>query len=166
MTNGNSCPQRQQGLESIMHVLRDFEDIMKFWSSIIKPDNWAKFFSMDLMSWLEWYLDNGDIENTLGVGWELPPIDTLKFNVDVAQSKRNDFSACGKLLRDSNGGLIQGFYCNLGRNNAQGAEMWSLVHGMRIARHLNRVIFKTDSTFVADVVLNRILPSHLISNLS
>ncbi|MCI87472.1 hypothetical protein A2U01_0108755, partial [Trifolium medium] len=35
--------------------------------------------------------------------------------------------------------------------------MWSLVHVMRIARHLqlDRVIFETDPTLVATVVLNR-----------
>jgi len=70
--------------------------------------------------------------------------------------RRNGFSACGGLLRDAHGGLIQSFYCNLGRNNSQGAEMWSLVHAMRIARHLrvDRVIFETDSNLVATAVLN------------
>ncbi|MCI51473.1 hypothetical protein A2U01_0072717, partial [Trifolium medium] len=31
----------------------------------------------------------------------------LKFNVDGAHSKKNDFSACGGLLRDTQGDLIQ-----------------------------------------------------------
>jgi hypothetical protein len=44
-----------------------------------------------------------------------PPIDTLKFNVDGMQSKRNDFLVGGGLFRDSRNDLIQGFYCNLGR---------------------------------------------------
>ncbi|PNX59794.1 hypothetical protein L195_g051600, partial [Trifolium pratense] len=44
---------------------------------------------------------------------------------------------------DAQGDLIQGFYCNLGRNNSLGAEMWSLLHAMCVARHLHldRVIF-------------------------
>jgi hypothetical protein len=37
---------------------------MKFWSSIIKPDNWAKVFSLGLISWLEKNLGNEDIGNT------------------------------------------------------------------------------------------------------
>ncbi|PNY07952.1 hypothetical protein L195_g004461 [Trifolium pratense] len=89
--------------------------------------------------------------------WELPPKDTLKFNVDEAHSKSNGFSACGGLLRDSQSDFIQGFYCNLGRNNSQGAEMWSLVHVMRITRHLHLdcAIFETNYTLVAAAALNR-----------
>jgi hypothetical protein len=37
------------------------------------------------------------------IRWEPPPIDTLKFNVDGAHSKRNGFSVCGGLLRDFQG---------------------------------------------------------------
>jgi hypothetical protein len=47
-----------------MHVLRNYEEENEFWSSIIKQDNWAKFFSLGLMPWLEWNLGNEDIGNT------------------------------------------------------------------------------------------------------
>jgi hypothetical protein len=53
MIDDNSCHRCQQGPESIVHVLRDCEEAIEFWSSIIKPDNWAKFFSLGLLSWLE-----------------------------------------------------------------------------------------------------------------
>jgi hypothetical protein len=81
------------------------------------------------------------------------PIDTRKFNVDEAHSKINDFSACGRLLRDSQGDLIHDFYYSLGRNNSRSVEMLSLVHV--IACHLHRIIFETDYILVVVNVLNR-----------
>jgi hypothetical protein len=45
-------------------LLRDYDEAMKFWSSIIKLDNWAKVFSLGLISWLEKNLGNEDIGNT------------------------------------------------------------------------------------------------------
>jgi hypothetical protein len=171
MTDDSSCPRCQHGLESIMHVLRDCDEAMEFWYPIIKPNNWAKFFSLGLMSWLEWNLGNEDIGNTpwswvtffgvsinalwkdrnefvfnqysillqnwllhlasqvqmvvesivkpatymqsngstIHIKWEPPPAGTLKFNVDGAHCRRSGFSACGGLLRDAHGSLIQGF---------------------------------------------------------
>jgi hypothetical protein len=53
--------------------------------------------------------------------------------------------------------LFRFFLLQLGRNNSQGAEMWSLLHAMHTARylHLNSVIFETNYNLVAAVVLNR-----------
>ncbi|GAU40905.1 hypothetical protein TSUD_297100 [Trifolium subterraneum] len=120
MTAHNSCLRCQQGPESIMHVLRDYA--MDIWSPIIKPNNWAKFFSLGLTSWLKWNLDNEDIGNT--------PCRKEMVSQLVAD--------CLETLRVV---LYSGFL--LDRNNSQGAEMWSLVHAMHIARHLHldRVIF-------------------------
>jgi hypothetical protein len=69
----------------------------------------------------------------------IPLIDTPKFNVDGAYSKRNGFSASSELFRDSLGGLIKGFYCNLGCYNFLGTEMWSLIHVMRIALRIDQI---------------------------
>jgi hypothetical protein len=81
--------------------------------------------------------------SSIYIKWKPPLAGTLKFNVDGAHNKRNDFSSCGESLRDGYGGLIQSFYCNLGRNNLQGVVMWSLLNFMCIIRHLylGRVIF-------------------------
>jgi hypothetical protein len=64
--------------------------------------------------------------STIKIKWEPPPTNSLMFNVDGAHSKINDFSACGGLFKDAQGGLIQGFYGNLGCNNSQCAEMFNL----------------------------------------
>jgi hypothetical protein len=92
------------------------------------------------------------------IKWEPPPNGKYKFNVDGSYNKRNNSSACGGLLRDARGNLIQGFYCKLSASNSQCAEMWSLVHAVRMARQLqtDQVIFETDSSLVAITVLTRI----------
>lgn len=36
----NSCP------ETIMHILRDYEETQQFWDKVIKPDHRSKFFSL------------------------------------------------------------------------------------------------------------------------
>jgi hypothetical protein len=70
------------------------------------------------------------------IKWE-PPLDgKYKFNVDDAYNKRNSNSACGGLLRDVRGNLIQGFYCKIGASNSKCAEMWSLVYAVRMTHQL------------------------------
>jgi hypothetical protein len=71
--------------------------------------------------------------STINIKWELPPIDSLMFNVDGVHSKSNCFLACGRILKDSQCGLIQGFYGNLGKNNSQNAEMLSLLRALCIS---------------------------------
>jgi ribonuclease HI len=129
-----STPLRQNWL---LHIASQVQMVVE---SIVKPAIYMQ--------------SNG---STIHIKWEPLPARTLKFNVDEAHYRRKGFSACGGVLRDAYGSLIQGFSCNLGRNNSQGAEMWSLVHAMRIARHLHvdRVIFETDSNLIATAVLNR-----------
>ncbi|GAU25012.1 hypothetical protein TSUD_154860 [Trifolium subterraneum] len=181
MTDDNSCPRCQQGPESIMHVLRDYIGNTPWsWVTFVgvsvnalwKDRNELMFnqYSNLRQNWLlhianqvhmvansiikpMTYMESS--ESIIPIIWEPPPINTL--NVDDMHKKRNSFSTCGGLLRDSRDGLIQGFYCNLGSNNSQGAKIWSIVHAMRIARHLHldRVIFEIDFTLVAAVVLNR-----------
>lgn len=46
-------------------------------------------------------------------------------------------SACGGLLRDSNGCFIRGFTCNLGSINLVLAQLWSLVRGVRLVLNMS-----------------------------
>jgi hypothetical protein len=48
MTTENNCPRCNNAPESIMHVLRDCEEVTKFWNSIVRPEHWVKFFSLGL----------------------------------------------------------------------------------------------------------------------
>jgi hypothetical protein len=53
ISNDDSCPGCQQGPETVMHVLRDYEEAREFWSPIIQSQYWAKFSSLGLIPWLE-----------------------------------------------------------------------------------------------------------------
>lgn len=48
------CPRCNAHSESIMHMLRDCEDIHNFWSKHINQTHWSKFFSLGLEAWLGW----------------------------------------------------------------------------------------------------------------
>jgi hypothetical protein len=48
MTNSDLCPRCHDYPESIMHCLRDCEDAREFWTNIINPEVWSKFFSIGL----------------------------------------------------------------------------------------------------------------------
>lgn len=50
------CPRCNSGPESIMHLLRDCQDVKDWWSNIIDLEHWSKFFTCGLHSWLDWNL--------------------------------------------------------------------------------------------------------------
>jgi len=60
----DSYPRCRQTPESIIHILRDWNEARDFWSPIIKPNHLVKFFSLRLILWLEWNLSNDNIGNT------------------------------------------------------------------------------------------------------
>jgi hypothetical protein len=47
-----------------MHFIRDCEEVAEFWTSIIRPENWAKFFSLSLHAWVDWNLTEKEIGHT------------------------------------------------------------------------------------------------------
>jgi ribonuclease HI len=53
-----------------MHCLRDCEDAREFWTNIINPEVWSKFFSIGLNSWLDWNLSNDNIGNNMN-NWSI-----------------------------------------------------------------------------------------------
>lgn len=48
MTTCDFCPRWGSVIESIMYNLQDFEEVAEFWTSIIRPGHWTKFFSLGL----------------------------------------------------------------------------------------------------------------------
>ncbi|PNX95348.1 ribonuclease H [Trifolium pratense] len=46
MTKNDLCPRYQSQPETIMHMLRDCEDVQQYWNQFITEDCWAKFFSL------------------------------------------------------------------------------------------------------------------------
>lgn len=54
MKNDSLCPRCLLNEESIMHLLRDCDDVRDFWSQVVNEDNWSRSFSLGLSAWLEW----------------------------------------------------------------------------------------------------------------
>lgn len=65
-----------------------------------------------------------------------PPLadGTLKLNTDG--SRLHGLAACGGLLRDTMGQFICGFHYNLGSASSILAELWGVIHGLRLAANL------------------------------
>lgn len=55
------CPRCNSCLELVMHMLRDCEDVHKFWSKVLNSSQWSKFFSLGLHAWLNWNLTSSNI---------------------------------------------------------------------------------------------------------
>lgn len=87
------------------------------------------------------------------VAWTPPPRNFYKINIDGSH-QHSGFSACGGLVRDSNGAFIHGFYCCLGAGNATWAKLWGLHLGVKLARELQlqNVLFEMDSLVVVNMV--------------
>lgn len=61
MTSYSSCPRCNSCPESIMHLFRDCEEAKIFSSRVVSQDSCNKFFSQDLLPWLEWNLSSDGI---------------------------------------------------------------------------------------------------------
>lgn len=84
MGSNLNCPCCSNDLESIMHLLRDCELIMKFWEPLVDTAVWHLFASKGFHYWLEWNLDCNDIglENIL---WSI----FFGFAIDAIWRDRN-----------------------------------------------------------------------------
>lgn len=47
--------------ESIMHLLRDCEEVHEFWSKYFKPYLWNKIFSLSQEAWIDWNMSSKNI---------------------------------------------------------------------------------------------------------
>lgn len=66
--------------------------------------------------------------------WEPPPEGVFKLNVDGLVW--SEMAVCGGLIQDYHGQFVRGFHCNLGAATAASAELWGLMHGLRLAKSL------------------------------
>lgn len=93
----------------------------------------------------------------INVKWN--PLDTTSFklNTDVSFIEHSSLSSCEGLIRNFMGCFIRGFTCNLGRFTLVIAELWGLVHGLRLACNLgiNFFIVEMDSLTVVGMVKSR-----------
>lgn len=90
----------------------------------------------------------------MDISWNSPQADFIKVNVDGSFRKGTGSTACGGLIRDSNGRMLRGFYSKLGTSNAVWAELSALHLGIKLARrlHLSKVVFEMDSEVAVHMV--------------
>ncbi|KAH9791204.1 putative ribonuclease H protein [Citrus sinensis] len=74
------------------------------------------------------------------IRWKAPIWPCVSLNTDGAM-KRFGYAGAGGLLRDYNGNWLMGFTVNLGMCSVLSAELWGLLHGLKVAwdygfRHL------------------------------
>lgn len=54
MSSGPICPRCHLAPKSLMHLLRDCEEVKACWEMGLKLEVWAKFFSLGFNDWFEW----------------------------------------------------------------------------------------------------------------
>lgn len=88
------------------------------------------------------------------IRWFPPPSNMFKLNTDGSYLQDSGISACGGIIRDSDGRFVAGFHCNLGTATSIFSEMWSLVLGLWLARKLSlpSVIVKLDSEVIVNMI--------------
>ncbi|KAH9685693.1 putative ribonuclease H protein [Citrus sinensis] len=64
--------------------------------------------------------------------WKAPIWLCVSLNTDGAR-KGSGYAGVGGLIRDSNGNWLMGFTVNLGMCSVLSAELWGLLHGLRVA---------------------------------
>ncbi|RYQ93893.1 hypothetical protein Ahy_B09g100109 [Arachis hypogaea] len=101
------------------------------------------------------------------ISWKPPSEDAVKLNVDGSYMAITNNAACGGIFRNYLGGFIKGFSCNLGSCSIMHAELWGIVHGLRIATSLNLscVIVESDSTSALKFITQSCPATHSCSSL-
>ncbi|KAL9437497.1 hypothetical protein AB3S75_023376 [Citrus x aurantiifolia] len=66
------------------------------------------------------------------IRWRAPDWPSVSLNTDGAR-KGLEQAGAGGLLRDFNGNWIKGFIVNLGTCSVLSAELWGLLHGLKMA---------------------------------
>ena len=86
--------------------------------------------------------------------WVPPPPGMVKVNVDGAAARR---AAVVGVIRDELGNWMGGFVTKIGIADALRAELWSILHGLKLAWDMGfrRVILETDSQLAIHVISSR-----------
>ncbi|PKI54066.1 hypothetical protein CRG98_025560 [Punica granatum] len=120
-----SCPYRESGAESALHVLRDCALAKQVWSRLVPIDAQPEFFTLDLLDWLWQNLFYPHHQHR----WIRPPEDFFKFNTDGSSRGNLGAVGAGGLLRDVDGRWIVGFAQNIGIATVTMAELWGYSRG-------------------------------------
>lgn len=113
---------------------------------------YVRFIDQELKKLLPSFVPHGKRE--VYIMWKPPPCRAYKVNVDGSHYHDRGSTACGGLIRNSDGIFVKGFYCNMGCSNPFWAEMWALLLGVRLAQSLAlpEVLFELDSLSIVQTV--------------
>ncbi|KAF7820411.1 putative ribonuclease H protein At1g65750 family [Senna tora] len=70
MTTDATCPRCGKADETILHAIRDCEDIKDLWIRFVRPSYWEQFFSCNLVKWVDWNLKT-DVGSDLAKDWRI-----------------------------------------------------------------------------------------------
>ncbi|XVE63501.1 hypothetical protein DITRI_Ditri07aG0025300 [Diplodiscus trichospermus] len=88
------------------------------------------------------------------IHWERPPEGWVSLNTDGCLKNDYKVAACGGLIRDHYGDWLKGFTANIGTCSVPEAELWGIIHGLRLAWSLGyrKVLLGVDSKLVVDQI--------------
>lgn len=69
MSFDDTCPRCHAFPETVMHVLRDYNEVHNFWTKHFNQRFWSKFFSLGEHAWLDWNLSTENVGVSIGALW-------------------------------------------------------------------------------------------------
>ncbi|KAJ1409627.1 Ribonuclease H-like superfamily [Sesbania bispinosa] len=108
-----------------------------------------------VMSSLDWISPKRSYSNIL-VGWEFPPHQWIKCNVDASYQDEGNLVGCGGCYRDHTGKWLSGFTRRLGRCSINMAELWAIYTAIILGRNANitKLWIETDSNLAVTLITN------------
>ncbi|KAJ1378317.1 Ribonuclease H-like superfamily [Sesbania bispinosa] len=94
-----------------------------------------------------WPISQRIYKNEILVNWTCPPKGFYKLNIDGSVLNHSCDASCGEIIRDDAGDFVEGFICNLGVSSSVKAELWGILHGLKLAvrKKIKNLIINTDS---------------------
>ncbi|KAK7272851.1 hypothetical protein RIF29_13891 [Crotalaria pallida] len=96
------------------------------------------------------------------ISWKRPEEGWVKLNTDGSFFQAPESAACGGIMRDHIGSFVSAFSCQLGNCSIIDAELWAILHGLRLAygRGLRRVVMESDSLVAIRFLQEGCVPTH------
>lgn len=109
----------------------------------------------------------GTIIQTRTLRWTKPPRGVMALNTDGSFEKNTERAGCAGVLRDENGGWIEGYGCLIPAMNAAVTEGWAVLNGITWLwnKGLKKVIIQCDSKKVVDWIEGGDLPNGPMRNI-
>lgn len=94
---------------------------------------------------------------------ESPNPGMIKLNCDGAVKSYPETAACGGVLRNHNGSFLCGFAVKLGNCTVPQAELWAIIHGLRLAKEkgFSNIQIEFDSLTAINFINGGCLACHL-----